>query len=307
MALKNSSGKYVKFFIYLIAIILINAAGITLFFRSDLTENKIYSISEASKRVVSTLSEPLTIRVFFTQNLPAPYNATEQYLKDLLAEYAIWANRYFNYAFYDVSSEEGDISDKTRENQKLANNYGIHPVQIRALEQDEVKFKRAYMGLVIIHGDIIERLPTITTTEGLEYNLTTAIQKLNHKISALLSLEDKIQVKLFLSSSLESVGPYIGIRNLPDVPEQIEQVVKNLNQKNYDRLSFEFLNPSSDKEIDEVSGRDLQHHDAQMACDFKRQYSSGPRRHRSVATIPGQVNNHSGVAGDPVTDFRYEV
>ena len=96
--------------------------------------------------------------------------------------------------------------------------------------------------------------PPLATNEGLEYNLTTAIQKLNHKISALLSLEDKIQVKLFLSSSLESVGPYIGIRNLPDVPEQIEQVVKKLNQKNYDRLSFEFLNPSSDKEIDEVSG-----------------------------------------------------
>jgi ABC-type uncharacterized transport system involved in gliding motility auxiliary subunit len=248
------SGKYAKFFIYLIVIVLINAAGITLFFRADLTENKIYSISEASKRVVSTLSEPLTIRVFFTQNLPAPYNATEQYLKDLLAEYAIYANRFFNYAFYDVSSEEGDISDETRENQKLANNYGIHPVQIRALEQDEVKFKRAYMGLVIIHGDLIERVPTITTNEGLEYSLTTAIQKLNHKISALLSLEDKIQVKLFLSSSLESVGPYIGIRNLPDVPEQIEQVVKKLNQKNYDRLSFEFLNPSSDKEIDEVAG-----------------------------------------------------
>jgi ABC-type uncharacterized transport system involved in gliding motility auxiliary subunit len=247
------SGKYVKFSVYLIVIVLINAAGITLFKRLDLTENKIYSISEASKRVVSTLSEPLTIRVFFTQDLPAPYNATEQYLKDLLAEYAIYANRYFNYAFYDVSSEEGDVAEDTRENQKLANNYGIHPVQIRALEQDEVKFKRAYMGLVIIHGDLIERLPTITTTEGLEYNLTTAIQKLNNKISRLLSLEDNVQVKLFLSSSLESVGPYIGIRNIGDVPDQIEQLVKKLNRKNYDRLSFEFLNPSSDAEIDEVS------------------------------------------------------
>lgn len=253
MAWKKRSGKYVKFFIYLIVIILINTAGITLFFRSDLTENKIYSISEASKRVASTLSEPLTIKVFFTQDLPAPYNATEQYLQDLLAEYAIYANKYFNYTFYDVSPEEGEISSGTRENQKLANNYGIHPIQIQALEQDEVKFKRAYMGLVVIHGDLIERLPAITTTEGLEYILTTAIQKLNNKISALLSLDDQIQVKLFLSSSLESVAPYMGIRNLAQVPEKIEQVVKKLNQKNYNRLSFEFLNPSADAELDEVA------------------------------------------------------
>ena len=247
------SRKYVKFLIYLIVIVLINLAGITLFFRSDLTENKIYSISKASKKVVSTLSEPLTIKVFFTKDLPAPYNTTEQYLHDLLAEYAIYANRYFNYSFYDVSPEEGDISDATRENQKLANNYGIHPIQIQAVEKDEVKFKRAYMGLVIIHGDLIERIPTITTTERLEYQLTSAIHKLNNKISALLRLDDNIAVKLFLSSSLESVAPYIGVRNLSRIPGEIEAMVKKLNQKNYDRLSFEFLNPSNDTELDEVA------------------------------------------------------
>lgn len=247
------SGKYVKFLIYLIVIVLINLAGITLFFRSDLTEKKIYSISKASKKVVSTLSEPLTVKVFFTKDLPAPYNTTEQYLHDLLAEYAIYANRYFNYSFYDVSPEEGDISEATRENQKLANNYGIHPIQIQAVEKDEVKFKRAYMGLVIIHGDLVERLPTITTTDRLEYQLTSAIHKLNNKISALLRLDDKITVKLFLSSSLESVGPYIGLRNLSRMPGEIEAMVKKLNQKNYDRLSFEFLNPSNDTELDEIA------------------------------------------------------
>jgi len=63
----------IKFFIYMIAVVLINVAGITLFFRMDLTGNKIYSISKASKRVVSTLSEPLTIKVFFSKNLPAPH------------------------------------------------------------------------------------------------------------------------------------------------------------------------------------------------------------------------------------------
>ena len=185
-------------------IVLVNIAGITLFFRMDLTANKVYSISEASKKVVSTLSEPLTIKVFFTKDLPAPHNNTERYLHDLLKEYSIYSNKYFNYRFYDVSSEEGEVSEDIREDQKLANNYGIHPIQIQAIEKDEVKFQRAYMGLVLIHGDLIERIPTITSTEGLEYKLTTAIQKMNNKISALLSLSEKINIKLFLSSSLEA-------------------------------------------------------------------------------------------------------
>ncbi len=249
MVAKKRSGRYVKFLIYLVVVILVNVAGITLFFRLDLTANKIYSISEASQEVIGTLSEPLTVKVFFTKDLPAPYNNVERYLQDLLQEYGIYANKFFNYRFYNVSAEEGDLPDQTRENQSLANNYGIHPIQIQVVEKDEVKFQRAYMGLVMIHGDLIERIPTITSGEGLEYQLTTTILKMNNKISALLSLPEKINIKLFLSSSLEGVAPHMGIRNLSDIPREVEAMVKKLNRKNYDKLNYEFLNPEEEQEL----------------------------------------------------------
>jgi ABC-type uncharacterized transport system involved in gliding motility auxiliary subunit len=252
MASKKKSGKYLKFMIYLLVIVLINVAGITLFFRMDLTKNKVYSISAASKKVVATLSEPLTINVFFTKDLPSPYNNTERYLHDLLAEYAIHADKFFNYRFFDVSPEEGETTDATKENQQLASNYGIHPIQIQAIEKDEVKFQKAYMGLVLIHGDLIERIPTITATEGLEYKLTTAIQKMNNKISALLSLPGKINIKLFLSSSLETVGPFMGIGNLSNIPEQMKTIIEKLNQKNYGKLEFEFFNPTKNQALQAV-------------------------------------------------------
>jgi ABC-2 type transport system permease protein len=246
---KKGSANYIKFLIYLIIVVLVNVAGITLFYRLDLTANQMYSISDASKKVVSTLSEPLTIKVFFTKNLPAPHNNTERYLHDLLEEYATYGGKYFNYSFYDVSAEEGELSAKSRENQKMANNYGIHPVQIQAIENDEVKFQRAYMGMVIIHGDLIERIPTITTTDGLEYKLTTTMQKLNNKISALLALQNKIQIKLYLSSSLYQLAPYIGIQNLPQIPAELEKIVRELNQKNYDKLEFKYFDPSADANL----------------------------------------------------------
>ena len=44
---KVKSGKYVKFLIYLVAVVLVNLAGITLFQRFDLTANGAYSLSEA--------------------------------------------------------------------------------------------------------------------------------------------------------------------------------------------------------------------------------------------------------------------
>jgi ABC-type uncharacterized transport system involved in gliding motility auxiliary subunit len=240
-------GKYVKFILYVIVVALVNAAGLTLFFRADLTKNGVYSISEASRRVVSTLSEPLTINVFFTKNLPAPHNNTERYLHDLLGEYSNYANRYFNYRFYDVSPDEGDVTKEAKDNQALARQYGIFPIQIQAIEKDEVKFQKAYMGMVILHGDLMERIPTVTSTDGLEYKLTMAMQKLNNKISALLSLKEKIRVRLYLSSTLNAVAPLMRLNTLPRLPETLDGIVKKLNEKHYGKLQFESIDPSRDR------------------------------------------------------------
>lgn len=248
----KTSGKVFKFLVYLAVVILVNVAGMTLFFRWDITGGGIYSISRASKEVVSTLSEPLTVKVFFSKNLPAPHNTTERYLRDLLEEYAIHGNRYFNYRFHEVSAEEGDIPKKARENQELARTYGIHPVQVQVIEKDEVKFQKAYMGLVLIHGDLIERIPTISSTEGLEYRLTTAIMKLNNKVSALLALKDKVRVKLILSSSLEKVASYIGLEGLKKLPTALQEIVEKLNRQNYGKLSYEHIDPREDQALEEV-------------------------------------------------------
>ena len=245
--------RYMKFTVYLAAIVLINLVAATLFFRVDLTANRVYSLSKVSKKVVSTLKEPLTINVFFTSNLPSPYNTVEQYLKDLLGEYSLNANTYFNYRFYDVSAE-GDIdAARTETNRKLAQNYGINPVQIQVVEKDEMKFKKAYMGLVIIHGDMVERIPTITSTDGLEYKLTTSIQRLNSKISALLNLKDKVKVRLYLSPSLQSVAPRLGIKDLPKVSTDVKKVVDDLNTRMYGRLDYTLLEPSTEAEMTNLS------------------------------------------------------
>lgn len=248
-------GKYYKFIAYLVVVVLVNVVGLTLSFRADLTSGGVYSLSEASKQVVSTLSEPLTINVFFTRNLPAPHNNTERYLNDLLEEYAVHSNKYFNYRFYDVSAEEGDIDEDAKRNQEMARNYGIYPVQIQNIEQDEVKFQNAYMGMVMIHGDVIEKLPAITTTEGLEYTITSKIEKLNNKISALVNLKEPVQVKLFFSSALGDVAPQLRMNNLMEVPSRIESIVDELKKKYYGKIAFTRLDPTADPSLDEQVAR----------------------------------------------------
>ncbi len=244
---------YIKFILYIAVIVLVNIAGLTVFIRADLTRNQIFSLSEASKEAVATLSEPLSVKVFFSKNLPAPHNNTERYLRDLLEEYAARAGRLFNYSFYNVSSEEGDLSSRANENREMARSYGISPVQIRIMENDEIKFKNAFMGLVIIHGDLIEKINAVTSTDGLEYQLTTTIQKLNNKVSALLRVEDTIQAKLYLSSSLYTIAPLIGLDNLPELAQTVKDTIADINARSRDIMAFEHTDISGRQALDRIA------------------------------------------------------
>jgi ABC-type uncharacterized transport system involved in gliding motility auxiliary subunit len=249
----SRSGRAIKLLLYVAAIILINIAGITLFFRWDLTRNKMFSLSPPSQQAISKLAEPLTIKVFFTKNLPAPHNGTEQYLHDLMQAYATYGNRYFNYQFFDLSDEALSGLEAGADARQQAEAYGINPVQIQAIEADEVKFQQAYMGLVIVQGDMIERIPAITDTDGLEYRITTAIQKLNNKISAFLVLEENIHIELLLSSSLKPVAPLMQLDQLDKLPELARQTVDDLNQRYFQRLEFASLDPTTRPELMEVA------------------------------------------------------
>ncbi len=249
----GGASKYYRFAAYAVIIILINliSASSNLFLRLDLTANASYSLSRASKKTIKTLVDPLTIRIFFTENLPAPHNTTERYLRDLMSEYAIHARGgRFNYVFYNVSPKEGDTNQKAKTNREMAKNYGIYPVQIQKFEQDEVKFQKAFMGMVLIHGDMIETVPSITSTEGLEYKITSIINKMNQKISAFQSIDGKIKVKLYYSSSWGTIGPLINLPKAADAPNMVKTVTDKLNARHYGKLEYVFIDPSQDPKIE---------------------------------------------------------
>jgi len=242
---------YYKFGLYLVITVLINLIGLKFFFRIDLTENNLYSLSRASKQAVATLREPLTINIFFSKNLPAPYNNIESYLHDLLEAYALYSNEYLSYRFFDVTAKEGDLSEQAEENRRKAQDYGIYPVNVQKIEQDEAKLQRAYMGMVFIHGDIIEKIPAVTSTERLEYKITTTIQNMNNKISALLNLDEKINVNLIKSSSLKDIAEEVGMEGLDDLANKINDIVSELNTKLYGQLTFKYIDPCVEQTSEE--------------------------------------------------------
>jgi ABC-2 type transport system permease protein len=227
--------------LFLGAAIMINVSSATgLFQRLDLTESGLYSLSAPSIDAVSSLREPLTIRAFFTPNLPAPYNTVEQAVRDLLDEYAAHGGDLFNFQFVSMGAAEVG-QEEAIANEELARQYLIYPIQIEQLDRDEVTLSTAYTGMALIHGDLIETIPSITDTSQLELTITEAITKLTERVSRLIALDEDIQVQLFFSSRLTALAP-----GVDQVPGEIEALVKELNASYFDRLRFEHIDATED-------------------------------------------------------------
>lgn len=216
--------------LYITIVILLNIASTTLFFRIDLTENKSYSLSNISKDLVRNLEEPLTIKVFLSENLPVPYNTLERDLRDILMEYDMAANRHFNYTL-DLIKKEGPMETDP-------STYNIQPVQIQNIEQDEMKVVSAYIGMVLIHGDMVETIPAIEYNQNLELLITERIRTITEKTTALLGMRDDIKTTLYLSPIL-----YDFANELRVYSSRLESEIDRLNREFYNRVSYTFIEP----------------------------------------------------------------
>lgn len=154
-------------------IILVNLIAVQFFTRFDLTESKMYTLSEASKNLVRGLDDKFLVKAYFTADLPAPYNNNRRYLQDQLDEYRAYARGNFQYEFIDPS--------KNPDLEQEAQRYGIPPVQVQVLKQDKFQVEKAYMGLVFLYGDKQERLPVVQRTENLEYEISSMLKKMTTK------------------------------------------------------------------------------------------------------------------------------
>lgn len=230
---------------FLIFVAIANFASGSILVRADLTEDRIHSLSAASIDTVESLREPVTVRAFFSRNLPSPYNTVEQSLRDLLVAYSARNPSQFNYAFHSMTKLEEALSFTTdedlSESERLAQDYSIFPIQIQEVDRDEVKLSTVYMGVAVIYGDSAERIDAATSSDQLEYELTSKIANLSARSSKLLAMTTPINLELFLSSTLRGLSA-----ELDRLPGVVESIVRELNPEFYDRLSVTTRDPSQD-------------------------------------------------------------
>ena len=153
-----------------IMLFLLNAISKNWFFRWDLTDNNMYSLSASSESVVDQIDDLLTMKIYFSDDLPGEYANNRRYLQDLLEEFEAISDGNIRFEFFRPEDDQ----NIEQEAQKA----GIMPVQMQVVENDKMEVKRVLMGMVILYEDKKEVLPVIQTTTGLEYEITTKIKKL---------------------------------------------------------------------------------------------------------------------------------
>jgi ABC-type uncharacterized transport system involved in gliding motility auxiliary subunit len=139
--------------------------------RADLTEDKIYTLSEGTRNILAKLDSPVTIKLFFTggsADVPLPLKNFARQALDLLKEYQLASGGKLIIETYDPEPD----SDA----EEWAERYGLAGQNLSLIGAGGATL---YLGLVAVKGDAYSIIPFIDprSEELLEYNITRMIAR----------------------------------------------------------------------------------------------------------------------------------
>lgn len=219
-------------FVVIAAVVCLNILAANFATQFDFTFDQRYTLAPATKKLLAGLNDPVTVKAYFTGNLPQPYNTVSQYTQDLLNSYYSASKGLVRYQFIDPMEQideelaEGVSSEPTRDifgrlvrpethlEQEL-HSKGIMPVTIRVNDNDKLEERRAYLGLEILYGDQSEVIQLVQDVNKLEYQITSLLIKM-HK--------DSIPKIAFLSGHGE-LGAKNGLQNFVEQLHGLYEVV----------------------------------------------------------------------------------
>lgn len=185
--------------IALVFFILINQLSSRFFGRWDLTEEKRYSINEATKKQLEALPDVVNIEVYLAGELPASFKRMQRSLIETLEEFAIYANGRLVYQVIDPNTA---ISEQSRAEfmQSMAR-LGLQPTDVFINEDGNRTQKRILTGVLVSYGSrnvgvqlfkgnkaasAEERINQ--SIEGMEYELINAIKQITRDRRPLIGL-----------------------------------------------------------------------------------------------------------------------
>lgn len=143
------------------------------FTRLDLTEDQEYTLSDATKKILGQLKDRVTIKLYFTSEVPSYLNPLIFQINDLLTEYQIYSDKKI--------VVERVVPEESAQKEQEARLLGIPPLQLSVIERDKREVRKVYLGMGIFYADTKEVIPVVADASHLEYELTSSIIKLTRE------------------------------------------------------------------------------------------------------------------------------
>jgi ABC-2 type transport system permease protein len=172
----------------IVIIILVNIISYFIFTRIDLTAEKRYSLSPATKKLIKNLNDVVFFKVYLEGDLPAGFRRLSNETKEMLDEFRAYNNK-IQYEFADPS---GNLNQKDRNDAyRLLVERGLQPTDLRVNNKGQSTQLIIFPGVLVSYKGQEVPVQLLMTQLGqdpglvlnnsiqaLEYNLASAIQKM---------------------------------------------------------------------------------------------------------------------------------
>ncbi len=172
--LKTSKASALIFLAFLVAV---NYLASQSSFYVDLTEDQIYTASDASRELLGKLENPVAVTFYISEDLPSELLLFRTQVEDVLNQY-----QDISRGKLTVRYESPDSSTETA--QELAGK-GVVQMQSQVLAKDKYEIKNFFFGAVVSSGEgdseKTEALASVTSLDSFEYDLVSAVYSVSQE------------------------------------------------------------------------------------------------------------------------------
>lgn len=221
--------------------------------RIDFTEEGLFSISPATKRLLAGVDENLTIYGYFSKRTHPKLAPLIPELTDLLDEYRAVSGGKVHVEILDPGESE-EIEEEA------ADRFGVRSTPFRLASKYEAAIVNAYFALVVKYGDQYVRygfedlIEIEATPDGdidvrlrnPEYDLTRAVKKVVYGFRSTNELFERVDGPVTLTAIWT---PDALPEMFSETPETVRKAVAELKEAAGDRLAFEEIDPTGDEQL----------------------------------------------------------
>lgn len=170
---KTGANAVITVALIIVGVVLFNVIANRFFARVDFTADKIYTLSQASRDLVSKLPDRMTIKAYISDDLQPPFSQTAQFVRDLLSEYAQASKGKLVWEAVDPG-KDSKLEEEATKNKVAKTRRG-------RVSSNKVEIGASYLGVALQYQGNIESIPEINGAEGLEFELTRLIKMMTVK------------------------------------------------------------------------------------------------------------------------------